>query len=83
MNIFGVLGYILKKRNYEGAPMVLALVLGPMFENSLRLSLVISQGSFLIFVTRPLALVFLVAAVLVIISPFVFIKKKPILASDV
>ena len=82
MNIFGLLGYVMKKVNYEGAPMVLALVLGPMFENSLRLSLVISQGSFLIFVTRPLALVFLIAAVLVIISPYVFFKRPEIIADD-
>ena len=34
MNIFGVLGYMMKKMKYEGAPLVLALVLGPMFENS-------------------------------------------------
>jgi putative tricarboxylic transport membrane protein len=81
MNIFGILGYVMKKLNYEGAPMVLALVLGPMFENSLRLSLVISHGSFLIFVTRPLALVFLVAAVLVIVSPYLFFKR-PAIASD-
>jgi putative tricarboxylic transport membrane protein len=81
MNIFGLLGYITKKLDYEGAPMVLALVLGPMFENSFRLSLIISQGSFLIFVTRPLALVFLIAAVLVIISPYIFFKR-PEIASD-
>ena len=34
MNIFGVLGYVMKKLEYEGAPMILALVLGPMFENT-------------------------------------------------
>jgi putative tricarboxylic transport membrane protein len=81
MNIFGLLGYIMKKVNYEGAPMVLALVLGPMFENNLRLSLVISHGSFLIFFTRPLALVFVAAAIIVIISPYVFFKR-PEIASD-
>ena len=82
MNIFGLLGYVMKKVNYEGAPMVLALVLGPMFENNVRLSLVISQGSFLIFFTRPLALVFLIAAFLVIISPYVFFKRPEIAADD-
>jgi putative tricarboxylic transport membrane protein len=82
MNIFGLLGYVMKKVNYEGAPMVLALVLGPMFENNLRLSLVISQGSFLIFFTRPLALVFVVAAVLVIVSPYVFFKRPEIASDD-
>jgi putative tricarboxylic transport membrane protein len=81
MNAFGVLGFIMKKVNYEGAPMVLALVLGPMFENNLRLSLIMSHGSFLIFCTRPLALVFVVAAVLVIVSPYLFFKR-PDIADD-
>jgi putative tricarboxylic transport membrane protein len=79
MNIFGLLGYFLKKTNYEGAPMILALVLGPMFENSLRLSLVISKGSFLIFFTRPISIAFIAAAFLVLISPYIFGKKKPVL----
>ncbi len=82
MNIFGLLGYVMKKVSYEGAPLVLALVLGPMFENSLRLSLVISHGSFLIFLTRPLALVFVIAAVLVIVSPYLFFKRPEIAADD-
>jgi putative tricarboxylic transport membrane protein len=55
MLLFGVLGYFMKKIGYEGAPLVLAFVLGPMLENSLRQSLLISDGSFLIFFTRPIS----------------------------
>jgi putative tricarboxylic transport membrane protein len=81
MNTFGVLGYLMKKLKYEAAPLVLALVLGPMFENNVRLSLIISHGSFLIFLTRPIALVFFVVAFFLIISPF-FISKRVQIASD-
>ena len=81
MNIFGILGYMMRKVKYEGAPMILAIVLGPMFENNMRLSLAISHGSFLIF-TRPLALVFLVIAFIAIILPLVFFKKPQIASED-
>ncbi len=55
MILFGVLGYLMRKYRFEAAPMVLAFVLGPMLENSLRQSLLISDGSFLVFFTRPIA----------------------------
>ena len=45
MLFFGVVGYLMKKFNYEAAPLVLALVLGPMMENALRQSLIMSNGS--------------------------------------
>jgi putative tricarboxylic transport membrane protein len=55
MLIFGVVGYIFKKLDYPLAPLVLALVLGDMAENALRQSLIMSQGSPAIFLTRPIA----------------------------
>jgi putative tricarboxylic transport membrane protein len=55
MLIFGVVGYVFKKLDYPLAPLVLALVLGDMSENALRQSLIMSQGSLTIFVTRPIA----------------------------
>ncbi|MCX5909656.1 MAG: tripartite tricarboxylate transporter permease, partial [Deltaproteobacteria bacterium] len=78
MLIFGVLGYLMRKYKFEGAPMVLAFVLGPMLENSLRQSLLISNGSFLIFFTRPIAAVGMVAALLMLLSCIfpVFRKKR-------
>jgi putative tricarboxylic transport membrane protein len=54
MLIFGVIGYVFKKLDYPLAPLVLALVLGDMAENALRQSLIMSQGSFAIFLTRPI-----------------------------
>jgi len=69
MNIFGLFGYLVKRYKFEGAPFILALVLGPMFENSLRRSLMMSDGSPAIFFSRPLSAVFLVIALFFLISP--------------
>jgi putative tricarboxylic transport membrane protein len=68
---FGVLGYIMKKLNYPIVPLVLALVLGNLAENSLRQALTISGGSFAIFVTRPISALFIVAAILAYLSPVI------------
>ena len=65
----------MKKTEYEGAPFVLAFVLGPLFENNLRQSLMMSKGSFSIFYTRPITLVFLIAALMVIVSPIILRKR--------
>jgi putative tricarboxylic transport membrane protein len=59
MLIFGVIGYFMRKLGYPVAPMVLATILAPMLETSLGQSLLISQGSPLIFFTRPIAAVFM------------------------
>ena len=69
MNIFGVFGYLMKRYEFEGAPLILALVLGPMFENSLRRSLIISDGSPAVFFTRPISAVFLIVALVFLLSP--------------
>jgi putative tricarboxylic transport membrane protein len=68
MLIFGVLGYLMRKYNFEGAPMVLAFVLGPMLENALRLSLLMSDGSFLIFFNRPIAAGGMIVTILMLVS---------------
>jgi putative tricarboxylic transport membrane protein len=54
MMVFGVLGYVLKKCNYPLAPLVLALVLGKMAEESFRQSLLASQGSLGVFFSNGL-----------------------------
>jgi len=55
MIIFGIVGFVFKKLDYPIAPMVLALVLGDMAESAMRQSLIMSQGSPLIFFTWPIA----------------------------
>jgi putative tricarboxylic transport membrane protein len=77
MIIFGGVGYLLRKFDYEAAPLIFALVLSPLFENALRQSLLMSQGSFTIFFTRPIALVFMVAGIVLFILPLLpFIHRR-------
>jgi putative tricarboxylic transport membrane protein len=64
MTLFGVIGYIMRKLGYPVAPMVLASVLAQMLETSMGQALLISQGSPLIFFTRPISAVFMVLALL-------------------
>lgn len=78
MMIFGLLGYLFKKFEFEGAPLILAFVLGPMFETNLRQSLLFSKGSFMIFFNRPIAAVLISVALIVLITSFLpnFRKAK-------
>ena len=71
MAVAGIAGLVLRRWGFDGAPFLLALVLGPMMESSLRQALLISRGSFAILFTRPiagaltaLALVFLATALI-------------------
>lgn len=75
MIIFGVLGYFMTKYNFGGASLVLAIVLGPIFEYSLRRSLLLSYGSFSIFVTRPISILFLVVAGIVLATALLSKRK--------
>ena len=64
---FGLIGYLMKKADYEFAPLVLAMVIAPIFENAFRQSLILSTGDFSIFATRPLAAFLMAAAVVVLL----------------
>ena len=59
MLIMGVVGYGLKKFGLDPAPLVLGLVIAPLFEMSLRQSLIMSNGDWLIFGERPISLTLL------------------------
>jgi putative tricarboxylic transport membrane protein len=76
MLVFGIVGYLMKKFEYDAAPLVLAVVLGPMLEEAFRQSLMMSKGDFAIFVSRPLSLTFLVLALLLLIIPIMTQRKK-------
>ncbi|HEU5299064.1 MAG TPA: tripartite tricarboxylate transporter permease [bacterium] len=65
----GVMGYIFRKLKYPLAPLVVALVLGDMTEQALRQSLIMGQGSPAIFVTRPIALVFMALSAFLFLLP--------------
>lgn len=80
MLIFGVLGYLMKKFEYPAAPLIMALVLGPMFEVSLGQSLTMSSGNFLIFLSRPISAFFVSIGFILLLSPIIlsyFGKKRP------
>jgi putative tricarboxylic transport membrane protein len=66
MIIFGILGYMMKKFDYEPAPMVIAFVLSPILELNLRQSLILSGGSFSIFFAKPISLGCLIAVGLLV-----------------
>ncbi len=72
---FGVIGYLMMKFNLPRAPVVLAIVLAPMMESALRQSLMLSSGSPMIFVQRPIAAVLLVFVLVSLSLPF-FRRKK-------
>jgi putative tricarboxylic transport membrane protein len=76
--VFGIVGYLMVKADLPRSPLVLALVLAPMMESSLRQSLILSHGSLDIFVTRPVSAVLLVAVVLVLTWPvaLMFIRRR-------
>jgi putative tricarboxylic transport membrane protein len=77
MLIMGVLGYFLRKLGLDPAPLVLGLVISPTFELSLRQSLIMSNGYWTIFFTRPIALVlFLIGAALLSLSALALIRKR-------
>jgi putative tricarboxylic transport membrane protein len=74
MTIMGALGYMLRKFDFETAPVVLGLILAPLMEMSFRQSLALSSGSYGIFVNRPIALLMLMVGLLLLLlalRPFV------------
>jgi putative tricarboxylic transport membrane protein len=77
MIIFGIVGYLMKKFKYEAAPLILAFVLSPLIEIALRQSLLMSHGSFSIFFTRPISLILMAVAILLLVLPLIPGLKRP------
>jgi putative tricarboxylic transport membrane protein len=83
---FGALGYLLRGWAYEGAPLLLGLVLGPKLEVAFRQSVMISHGDFGIFVDRPVSLGLLVITVVFLLFPlfklaYRSLRRKPATAA--
>ena len=78
MLLFGVVGYLMRKLDYPMAPAVLAIVLGPLAETSMRQSLIIGHGSPAIFFERPIAGAIMVCAIILLLLPLVkiFTRKR-------
>src|SRR5215468_6478049 len=66
---FGLLGYLMRKFNFEPAPLVLAMILGPQLEGSLRRSLIYSRGDLMVFFERPIAAALMTLALFMLLSP--------------
>ncbi|WP_299953434.1 tripartite tricarboxylate transporter permease [uncultured Modestobacter sp.] len=76
---FGVIGWLMKKTGFEPGPLVLAFVLGPILERAFRQSMLLSGGSFDIFVTRPLSGgLFALMAVIIIVSAVTSRRRKAV-----
>jgi len=71
---FGVVGYVLRKLQYEFSPFLIAFVLAPMLEQSLRQSMVMSPDGLMIFAHRPIAAVLIVGSL--ILAALVFRQRK-------
>ncbi|MDR7574071.1 MAG: tripartite tricarboxylate transporter permease [Armatimonadota bacterium] len=73
---FGVAGYLMQKAGFPVVPLVFGLILGPMFEENLRRTLVLSGGDWLIYVRRPLSLVLLILSVLTATYPLLLEARQ-------
>ena len=70
--VLGIAGYALRGTGYEPAPLVLALVLGPMIETSLRQSLKLTRGDIGAFIFRPICIGIYGIVILSFLAPYVF-----------
>jgi putative tricarboxylic transport membrane protein len=82
MVLCGIVGYLMNKYGYPAAPLVLALVLGPMFEESLRQTLIMSKGSLAIFFTHPISAVLVIISLALLVSPLIFKKRSSLQGGD-
>lgn len=73
---FGVVGYLLRKADYPLAPLVLALVLGPLMEKSFRQTLISEQGNMMAFIERPLSATFIVISAVFFLLPMLKHARK-------
>jgi putative tricarboxylic transport membrane protein len=71
----GILAYFMQMMGYPIAPLVIGVILGPMADENLRRALMVSQGSFLPFFTRPVALILLLVIVWMFVSQMSFYKR--------
>ena len=77
MVFFGFVGYILVKLGCSFPPLILAMVLGPLMEENLRRSMLLSDGDPMVFLTRPISGGFMLAtAVLLLLFMLPALRKK-------
>ena len=74
--LFGLIGFALKRMNFELGPLILGLILGPILEVQFRRAMLMSGGSFDVFVTRPFSLTLLLTFAIVGIAVWWFARRK-------
>jgi putative tricarboxylic transport membrane protein len=79
--VAGLVGFLLSRACFSLAPIVLGLILGPIFESNFRRSLMLSNGDWSTFVTRPASLVFLILVVLILFGPQLFGKIRSLIGT--
>ena len=72
--LFGLLGYVLRKRHWPLAPLLLAFILGPLLENNLLQSLSMSGGSLAIFVQRGTSLALILGALALLCTSLALVR---------
>ncbi len=84
MILFGGLGYLARKTNFEPAPFVLAYVLGPLLEENFLMSLTESRGGISIFVRSPIAIGFLLVTLFLVVTTVFpsLMKKRNVFAEE-
>jgi putative tricarboxylic transport membrane protein len=76
-SVFAVFGYWLTKHDFEPAPMLLGMILGPLMEENLRRAMLIARGDPSVFLTRPIsAALLLIAVVLLVLAILPTIRKR-------
>jgi len=71
MALCGIIGFIFRRVGLQPAPLIIAMVIGPMLENSLRQSLLISGGNLESVILRPISLVIYLIAAVIFVAPWV------------
>ena len=83
MLVFGAVGYLLRRANYPLAPIIIGMILGPVLENNLRRSLLISRDGLQIFIDRPISATILgMTGVLLAYVVITLIRGAPKAAKD-
>ena len=75
MLFFGVLGFFMRRYGFSVVPVIIGLILGELVEGTLRQSLVIFDGNWFMFFTRPIALTFFVLSLIALAFPLIRSKK--------
>jgi putative tricarboxylic transport membrane protein len=78
--IAGFVGFILRKLSFSIAPIILGMILGPLFESNLRRALMLSKGDWSTFIDRPISLSCLIIVVLVLVGPWLMKKTRILFA---